>query len=149
MAKMTDTIEERAITFTTDKYQVSKLGAFAMDRIETQEERRVEFQGLLRTLSTQILERKIAEDSYSVTFSYKIPSTWWQQLKEEKAPKWFTSKYPVIYTDKKVKRTVNITRKATYPMADIVVPKNMGQVVIRDVVSPLYFDDDFPPTTNY
>ena len=133
------TVEERQIKFDIGKCAVSKLGAFSRDRIDYRVEESPEFSGLLHTLSTGILERKIMEDKYKVTFNYKYPSSWWEQLKLEKLPKWFISRYPVKYSYKTIKRTVNITRKATYPMADIVMPKNIGEVIIRDVVSPLSF----------
>ena len=120
----------------------SKLGAFASDRFGYSEQERFELNGTIQRFTTQILERKIVEDNYSVTFNYKVPRSWWEHLKLDKAPKWFTKKYSVKYEHKKIKRTVNITRKATYPMADIVVPKNMGRVVIRDMVSPFSFYDE-------
>lgn len=145
MSKLATTEVNESI-FDINRYAMSwvkdRLGAFATDRLEYREMERIEFGDKLRELTTQILERKIVEDDYPVTFSYKVPSSWWQHFKRDKAPKWYTERYPVKYDNRRIKRTVKITRKATYPMADIVVPKNMGQVVIRDVVSPLSFYDE-------
>ena len=142
MANLTDMVEERQITFDVGKYQVSKLGSYSASTLEHHEERRIEYLGLLRTLTTQVLERKIVEDSYPVKFTYKVPSTWWQHLKQTKLPKWFRDRYPVRFDVKSIKRTVYVTRKATYPLADIIVPKDMGSVVIRDSVSSLRFFED-------
>lgn len=140
------TTEVNELVFVANKYAMSwvkdRLGAFAADRLEYREMELIELDNKLIELTTQILERKIAEDSYPVTFSYKVTASWWQHLKLDKAPEWFTKRYPVKYENKRIKRTVEITRKATYPMADIVVPNGMGQVVIRDVVSPLSFYDE-------
>jgi len=123
---------------------INDLGIFASDRFEYSEQERFELKGRIQKFTTQILESKLVEDSYTVYFNYKVPRSWWQHLKLDKAPKWFTNHYPIGYEQKRIKRTVNITRKATYPMADIVVPKNMGQVVIRDIAEPLAFygEDD-------
>lgn len=144
---MARTIEVKEHTFDIETwYQAwvdnTELGAFAKDRVRFDQRDSIDYLGKLNTLSIQILEHKLVEDSYPVTFSYKAPKTAWQHLKLERAPKWFTDKYPVEYAHKSLKRTVKITRKATYPMADIVVPKNMGKVVIKDVVSPLSFSED-------
>lgn len=140
------TTEVNELVFDVNRYAMSwvkdRLGAFAAGRLEYREMERIEFADKLREFTTKILERKIVEDSYPVTFSYKVTASWWQHLKRDKAPGWFTKRYPVKYENKRIKRTVKITRKATYPMADIVMPKNMGQVVIRDIVSPLSFYDE-------
>lgn len=139
MSKLT-MVEPRTVEFQIGKWAQSwledgnRLGAFGRDRFE--------FMGRLHHFVTGILERKIVEDSYPVYFEYKVPSSWWQMFKRDKAPKWFKSRYPVQTVSRRVKRTVNITRKATYPMADIVVPKNMNQVVIKDVVSPFNFYEE-------
>ncbi len=143
MSKMLEVKEQ---TFDVGTIAASlNIGAFSKDRLEISLEDTVN--GFLIHAFTNVLEHRLAEDSYRVTFSYKIPSSWWQQLKLERSPEWYKNKYPVKYNNKKIERTVKITRKATYPMADVVVPKNFGPVVIKDLVSPLNFyeedDDEF------
>lgn len=147
MSKLsTATVDVQELVFGANRYSMSwledRIGAFARDRFEYRESVKVELDGKLKEFTTQLLERKIVEDSYPIYYSYEVPSSWWQHLKLDKAPKWFKKRYPVNYQRKRIKRTVKITRKATYPMADIVVPKNMGHVVIRDIVSPLSFYED-------
>ena len=138
---MSNMVEVTEQTFDVGKIAATiNLGAFAKGRLELRTENTIH--GFLVSAFTDILEHKLVEDKYRVTFNYKVPSSWWQHLKTEKAPKWFTNKYPVRYENRAVKRLVNITRKATYPMADVVVPKNFGRVVIRDTVNPLAFWDD-------
>jgi hypothetical protein len=126
----------------SQNWLTDQIGAFAKDRFEYRESEAFEFKAKIREFTTQILERKLVEDSYPVYFNYKLPSSWWQHFKRDKAPEWFRNLYPVKLESKRVKRVVNITRKATYPMADIVVPKNMGQVVIKDITTPLEFFDE-------
>jgi hypothetical protein len=141
----TGMVETQDIQFTINKWTQSwleddaRLGAFSRDRFQFKEQDRIEYLGKLRTFVTDILERKLVDDNYPVTFTYKVPSNWWQQLKIERLPDWFVERYPVQFTSKTIKRTVNITRKATYPMADVVVPKSIGTLVIKDIVSNLNF----------
>jgi len=147
MSKLSSSLTEvNELVFQANRYSMnwleSNIGAFARDRFEYRESMRIELDGKLREFTTQLLERKIVEDSYPTYYNYKVPASWFQHLKLDKAPKWFTNRYPVKFQEKRVKRTVTITRKATYPMADIVVPKNMGHVVIRDIISPTSFYEE-------
>lgn len=141
-------VEDKSITFEIGKWAQAwladdrHLGAFTVSRFRFDEQDHVEFINKLRIFSADILERKLAEDKYPAYFHYKVPASWWQLFKREKAPHWFVKRFPVQWEDKQAKYTVNVTRKATYPMADIVVPDNMGTAVIKDLVSPLNFYED-------
>lgn len=93
--------------------------------------------------SFDVLRNKIHEDKTTVTFSYKVPSSWLQHLKKDKAPKWLKERYPVRYTTKTMKRTATFKRYAEYPKANVAIPKDGpffvdtlgGLEVIRDEVS--------------
>lgn len=93
--------------------------------------------------SADVLAQKIAEDIYKTSFSYKVPNSWWQHFKQDKAPRWFTKRYPVRYDTKHQTRTVRFKRYATYPMSNIALPTHQREVsfaflgkpeVIKDVV---------------
>src|SRR5574344_2280378 len=60
--------------------------------------------------SFEVLRDKIHEDRTTVTFTYKVPSNWWEHLKMEKAPKWFKEKRPVKFTSKTMRRTAVFKR---------------------------------------
>ena len=81
------------------------------------------FIGKVIEASFDVLRDKIHEDRTTVTFTYKVPSNWWEHLKKEKAPKWFKKKYPVQFTTKTVKRTAVFKRYAEYPKANVAIPK--------------------------
>lgn len=96
----------------------------------------VEVDAPIETLTTRIiahwkeLRHKLAEDTYTCHFYH--PATPWQHFKQEYLPKWFVKRYPVV--NKKYTRTVNFTRYATYPMADVKLPKTYGTLFIEDIV---------------
>ena len=48
---------------------------------------------------------RINQDHY---ITVDVPATWWQQLKQEKAPAWYLKRYPV--KTKKVKHTLTVAR---------------------------------------
>lgn len=115
--------------YVTKVLEDSELGSFSANSTQLYQERQVAYLGLVTTLVTSLLQRKLAEDHYTVYFY--SPASPWQHLKGS-LPEWFRRRYPV--KNKSHKRTVKFTRYATYPMADVVVPQNMGKLVIRDQV---------------
>jgi len=52
-----------------------------------------------------------AEDLGTYMREYSYPSNWFEHLKQDHFPKWFTDRYPVKYTTKVIK----LTGKAMYP----------------------------------
>ena len=88
------------------------------------------FIGKVIEASFEVLRNKIHEDRTTVTFTYKVPSNWWEHLKKEKAPKWFKEKYPVKFTSKTMRRTAVFKRYAEYPKANVAIPKD-GRLFIE------------------
>ncbi len=43
------------------------------------------------------LQRYFYGRDETITMRHSFPLNWWEQLKQEKFPKWFTRKYPVKY----------------------------------------------------
>ena len=68
-------------------------------------------ENLVAQLEATLMAEKIGEQDRTVNF--KWPSTWWQMLKNDYAPEWFTNRWPVEFTTRK--RTVRFTKKAVYP----------------------------------
>ena len=89
------------------------------------------FIGKIIEASFDVLRDKIHEDSTTVTFSYKVPSSWVQHLKKDVAPKWFKQKYPVRFDTKTLKRTAVFKRYAEYPKANVAIPKDNNKFFIE------------------
>lgn len=71
--------------------------------------------GMLMELSASLLGAQVLSENQEFFIEY--PASWWQHLKQDHAPAWFTKRWPV----KTGKRTgvVNFTRYDTYPLANI------------------------------
>ena len=109
--------------------------------------------GKLVQASFDVLATKIAEDNYKAKFDWQFPSSWWQYLKQDKAPQWFVKRYPVKYTIYKQERLVKFTRMSEYPKANVAIPptskifleKLGGHETVRDAVD--YYSEPFNPTS--
>lgn len=99
------------------------LGHTALESLEIRTMNDI-FIGKVIEASFEVLRDKIHEDRTTLTFTYEVPSNWWEHLKMEKAPKWFKEKYPVQFTPKTVKRPAVFKRYAEYPKANVAVPKD-------------------------
>jgi hypothetical protein len=94
--------------------------------------------------TADILAQKIVDDTYTFNIGYKVPASWWEHFKQDKMPSWFIKRYPVQYATGTATKKVKFTRYATYPMANIVIPKHRNFIellgtkeVLKDVVNEL------------
>lgn len=128
----------------TRKGMAVNLGHTSLESLEIRTMSDV-FIGNVIEASFDVLRDKIHEDRTTVTFTYKVPSNWWEHLKKEKAPKWFKEKYPVQFTSKTMRRTAVFKRYSEYPKANVAIPKDSklfietlgGLEVIHDQVEQL------------
>lgn len=95
-----------------------------MDQLEIHQQRDFLTDGIVYTITTNILRQKIHEDKEKIAFIYSFPSNWWEHLKADHAPQWFIKKYPIKYTEHRKERTLTFTRYAEYPKANILVQEN-------------------------
>lgn len=144
MAKtyLDETVTMQRLTFERLKQSMSKtLGYTLLDDLNIRSYEDVGIHGMVIEFTAGVLAQRLADDKYTAHFRYKVPSSWWQHFKLEKAPKWFVGRYPVKYDTKHQTRTVKFTRYATYPMANIAIPKDQhtismlgAQEVLKDTV---------------
>jgi len=102
LLKTTEFTEEEIIL---EKFRVSCWRCVGRQLIDAQIDLAVD--EVTRDLSVKINGYIWAEKIKEVLF--KRPTSWWQMLKEEKAPAWFLRRWPVQYD------TVTIDVLATYP----------------------------------
>jgi hypothetical protein len=89
------------------------------------------FDGLVYQLTVDVLAEKLVDEVLDGYFP--LPANGWQLFKEQHMPAWFIKRYPV----KTAWRTCRVEYKkhATYPRANIVLPKDkFGRVVLRESV---------------
>jgi hypothetical protein len=142
MAKITLPNSQEMVTFELLKRSMSQhVGCTTLKSFEAHRETLPHLDGMVYTFSANLLAKKIHRDSYKASFSYQTPASWWQMLKETKAPQWFVKRWPVAYTSHTMRKTVKFTRYNTYPMADVSIPKNerfismLGEPVLWDEVT--------------
>lgn len=83
----------------------------------------IEYLGKQMVLSWTDIGQKLVDDRYTAYWYHDVPRSWWQMLKQDKLPTWFTDRYPVQYSQHKHKRTIFFSRHATYPMANVNIDK--------------------------
>ena len=55
-------------------------------------------------------------------FYIEYPASWWQHLKQDRAPAWLTKRWPVRMSRRV--GSVNFSRYDTYPLAHVPLPPN-------------------------
>jgi hypothetical protein len=112
---------------------------------------------LMSTLKTYVMEQQLAPDVISVdlekpweadvTFTVKVPATWWQHLKKAKFPEWYRDRWPVRMTEVtaskhvtgtvRVQEEIRIERSLTYPDPSVKLPEaQWGRPVYVERVRP-------------
>ena len=129
------------ITLSTIDYAVKEITEdclFARSNLKVEEIRDITLRGLVTALFTSILteEPEIQELPYTFnfTYSFEYPESWWQHLKFQLFPDWLKRHFPVklkvIKDNKTEKRIIVIKKYATYPKANIAIPK-LGRDVFK------------------
>lgn len=90
-------------------------------------------ESLMMRLTAVVLREHLVSDTY--TAQLPVPASWWQHLKHDHAPAWFTRRWPVRHVT--WRRDVRFDRYATYPRATWAVPPELGQVVLYEEITPL------------
>jgi hypothetical protein len=80
--------------------------------------------GMLYELSAKVLADQIAKDYYEREVAFRFPATPWQFFKQQHLPEWFQNRWPVKMQTRIKKVRVEFTRYATYPMANVAIPKD-------------------------
>lgn len=137
---LTDTVEmhETRVTLERLKMAASKvIGASTLESMEFRREVMPGIEGMVYTMTTDLLASKIADDKYKAHFYYKVPATWFQHFKQTHVPKWFNNRYPVKYEQKKATKTVHFKRYETYPEANIAIPKDQRTTEMLGLTRPI------------
>lgn len=95
-----------------------EFGSYTQGRTELTAERTA--QDMVLELRSAVLGAQVLSETQ--TFSVEYPASWWQHLKADHAPAWFTRRWPVKMT-KRVGQ-VNFKRYDTYPLANVPLPPN-------------------------
>ena len=102
------------------------LGAFSRSRLAVEQADAL-WGGLLVRFVTDVLVRPGEEETELLSFA--VPATWWQHLKQDVFPAWLLRRFPVRTTT--LERRIRYRIDATYPQADVVLPKEYGPAVLR------------------
>jgi hypothetical protein len=94
-----------------------RLGSFTTSSMQLEAVRKDAW-GMLMELSASLLGAQVLSENQEFYIEY--PASWWQHLKDEHAPAWFTRRWPVKMTRRV--GVVNFTRYDTYPLADMPLP---------------------------
>jgi hypothetical protein len=80
-------------------------------------------------LSLRALVLGLRREDRERTVHLDVPASWWQHLKRDHTPEWFTRRRPVRY--ERLTRTITFSVHQTYPNASIALPEDrFGQPVI-------------------
>jgi len=82
-------------------------------------------------LRSYVLADHLAADEYKTTVE-RTPTSWWQHLKRDHAPRWLKRRWPV--RAERLTVTVKVDRYLTYPDAAIRTP-DLGRAYILEQVS--------------
>lgn len=85
---------------------------------------------LVYKLTAEVLAERLETGRFERTV--RVPATWWEHLKRDHAPAWFTRRFPVRYTP--LTLAVDLSRWATYPHATVPLP-GLGPPVVVDNLS--------------
>lgn len=82
---------------------------------------------IVARLTTEILGERTGAGEHVVAFDY--PATWWEHLKRDHLPSWFTRRRPVRY--RTYRKVVKWTQMATFPHSPIRTPPDArGPIVV-------------------
>lgn len=115
-----------------------RFGALSASSLRYAEQQNYDLDCLIKQISIEVLTRKLVDKTYEAVKTISFPSSWWEHLKRDHAPKWFLKFYPVKEYDEKVKLSVEFERYATYPEADIELPSKFGTMYLYEKVNEIY-----------
>ena len=81
-------------------------------------------------MSGFVMAEEIDNRTKIVEFSVSVPSSWWQHFKQDNFPSWLVRMFPVKFKEIRKTKKVQFRRLATYPKASLVIPDEIGNVVI-------------------
>jgi hypothetical protein len=116
----------------------AKLGSFTSASMQLEVVKKDAW-SMLMELSASLLGAQVLSENQEFFIEY--PATWWQHLKQDHAPAWFTRRWPV----KMAKRVgmVNFTRYDAYPLASVpFTPDEFGYPVRVEMYRMLGRADD-------
>lgn len=116
--------------------RVLDLGEFSTKSLELRRWEDPGIMGMVYDLRIAVLAHKFVTAHQEASTTVAVPKTWWQHLKQDHAPKWFKTRYPVQKRNIRVELEVTFERYSTFPMADIPMPENFGQPVIIENITP-------------
>lgn len=121
---MDDTVGVNQITLQKLKVACSRMiGSTLGESLRYREREEIELMSMVVQLQGYVLADRIAEETQTAYFDVERPLSWWQMFKEQKFMYWYRKRWPVkYYTETKSKR-YKFERYATYPRANINIPK--------------------------
>jgi hypothetical protein len=119
------------------------LGAYSSESLAVRKHDNIPgIKGKILDVTFDVLASKIVDDKYLVDFTWKVPRSWFQHLKQEIFPSYLLKKSPVKYDSHTEAKVITFTRMAEYPKANVKISKDSrvymdvlgGLEVIRDTI---------------
>lgn len=87
--------------------------------------------GMVVDVEAEFLCEEPFEERETVHRTFKVPDTWWDQLKEERLPDWFTRRWPAQYRNVTVDVDCPVKRYVVHPEHEI-SQRNARLQIIKD-----------------
>lgn len=101
---------------------------------------------LVYNLTTFVMSERLAPDVVEIVVDAKaeVPASWWQHLKRDHFPQWYTRRWPVVneVVVSPYHGSVNIERELTYPASTQILPEDpWGAPVYVEVMGDVNWRD--------
>ena len=124
---------------TLEKLEIGKRALVDMsvlrESLELQSYLDHELSCMVYDLRGYVLAEEVDNRSKSITITHTFPvyQSWWQHFKGEVFPEWLKKRFPpqFNYVTKTGKKTITFRKLATYPKANIALPKLGNTIVYR------------------
>lgn len=103
------------------------LGGHILEQMDLRAIRDHMTDSIIFSLRTNVMSEQLSERSKTITFKY--PASWWEQLKQSHAPRWFLKKYPV--KKHKTSQKVTFEEIALYPNLPSIMPDRAGEAYFQ------------------
>jgi hypothetical protein len=90
--------------------------------------------GLLLEIRKYVWSQKL--ESKTVKLEIKVPTSWWQHLKQDHFPQWAVKKWPVRY--KTESKSYQFDVKALFPELQMNTPPHLGKYVVCSCVNEIH-----------
>jgi len=119
--------------------QLAEDMAVLAQSLNLEQYREIELHKMVTRLRGYVLAEEVDNRSKVVTITLTFPvyRSWWQYFKGDKFPSWLKKKFPpqFNYVTKTGKKTITFRKLATYPKANIALPKLGDTIVFRNQIT--------------